>query len=272
MLSWASCWLPGVAPRPVGGAAAVGERRRSSSYFLDAVGRKVRDPAAVLLRIVLDRVDAGQRLVFALDDTPPSATARRCRARAFITTPRRGRRGEVPLRPQLGRAQPDRAPRRLRSHRSAPARARGRPQEGRAAAARGGAGLVPDQTRERRGDGHVAPHAIATATAATLAGRGRLLRETGVPQTSAAGRFRGGRAAPQGRGVVRPAAGDPRRPETVSGPPADLRQAPPQLGQAPVRSGVGRPSRCGPPRVRSSPSGSKRSWRPGGRPGAWCGW
>ena len=52
-------------------AAAVGERCRSSSYFLDAVGRKVRDPAAVLLRIVLDRVDAGQRLVFALDDTPP---------------------------------------------------------------------------------------------------------------------------------------------------------------------------------------------------------
>ena len=51
-------------------AAAVGERFRSYYYFLDAVGRKVRDQAAVLLRIVLDRVDAGQRLVFALDDTP----------------------------------------------------------------------------------------------------------------------------------------------------------------------------------------------------------
>src|SRR5512133_3925011 len=51
-------------------AAGVGERFRSYYYFLDAVGRKVQDKAAVLLRIVLDRVDAGQRLLFALDDTP----------------------------------------------------------------------------------------------------------------------------------------------------------------------------------------------------------
>ena len=34
------------------------------------MGRKTKPIAAVLLRIVLDRIDAGDRLVFALDDTP----------------------------------------------------------------------------------------------------------------------------------------------------------------------------------------------------------
>jgi hypothetical protein len=51
-------------------AAGVGEHFRSYYYFLDAVGRKVPHLAAVLARIVLDRIDAGERLVFALDDTP----------------------------------------------------------------------------------------------------------------------------------------------------------------------------------------------------------
>ena len=51
-------------------AARVGSGFRSYYYFLDSVGRKTKPIAAVLLRIVLDRIDAGDRLVFALDDTP----------------------------------------------------------------------------------------------------------------------------------------------------------------------------------------------------------
>jgi hypothetical protein len=51
-------------------AAGIGNRFRSYYYFLDAVGRNARHLTAVLLQIVLDRVDAGDRLVFALDDTP----------------------------------------------------------------------------------------------------------------------------------------------------------------------------------------------------------
>ena len=51
-------------------AAAVGKYFRSYSYFLDTIGRKIHDLAAVLPRIVADRIDAGQRLGFALDDTP----------------------------------------------------------------------------------------------------------------------------------------------------------------------------------------------------------
>ena len=51
-------------------AIRVGTDFRSYYYFLDSVGRKAEPVAAVLLRIVLERVDAGDRLVFALDDTP----------------------------------------------------------------------------------------------------------------------------------------------------------------------------------------------------------
>jgi hypothetical protein len=51
-------------------AAAVGDRFRSYYYFLDVIGRKAADLAAVLVRIVLERIEAGDRLVFALDDTP----------------------------------------------------------------------------------------------------------------------------------------------------------------------------------------------------------
>jgi hypothetical protein len=51
-------------------AAGVGEDFRSYYYFLDSLGRKAFEVAAVLLRIVTERVDPGDRLVFALDDTP----------------------------------------------------------------------------------------------------------------------------------------------------------------------------------------------------------
>ncbi len=51
-------------------AAGIGVRFRSYYYFLGSLGRKAIEVAAVLLRIVLDRVDAGDRLVFAIDDTP----------------------------------------------------------------------------------------------------------------------------------------------------------------------------------------------------------
>jgi DDE superfamily endonuclease len=51
-------------------AAAVGDRFRSYYYFLDAVGRKAADLAAVLVRIVPVRIDSGERSVFAIDDTP----------------------------------------------------------------------------------------------------------------------------------------------------------------------------------------------------------
>ena len=51
-------------------AARVGSRFRSYYYFLDSVGRKAQQVAAALLEIVMGRIDAGDRLVFALDDTP----------------------------------------------------------------------------------------------------------------------------------------------------------------------------------------------------------
>jgi DDE superfamily endonuclease len=51
-------------------AAGVGQDFRSYYYFLDSLGRKASEVAAVLLRIVIERVEAGDRLVFALDDTP----------------------------------------------------------------------------------------------------------------------------------------------------------------------------------------------------------
>jgi hypothetical protein len=51
-------------------AAGVGEDFRSYYYFLDSLGRKAFEVAAVLLRIVTERVESGDRLVFALDDTP----------------------------------------------------------------------------------------------------------------------------------------------------------------------------------------------------------
>ena len=51
-------------------AAGIGAHFRSYYYFLDAVGRKVQNLAAVLMGIVADRIATGERLVFALDDTP----------------------------------------------------------------------------------------------------------------------------------------------------------------------------------------------------------
>jgi len=51
-------------------AARIGSDFRSYYYFLDSIGRKTHQVAAVLLRIVMGRIDAGDRLVFALDDTP----------------------------------------------------------------------------------------------------------------------------------------------------------------------------------------------------------
>ena len=51
-------------------AAALGDRFRSYYYFLGSVGRKAIEVAAVLLRITLDRIEPGDRLLFALDDTP----------------------------------------------------------------------------------------------------------------------------------------------------------------------------------------------------------
>ena len=51
-------------------AAGVGTNFRSYYYFLDALGRKVSEVAAVLLQIVMRRIDPGDRLVFAIDDSP----------------------------------------------------------------------------------------------------------------------------------------------------------------------------------------------------------
>lgn len=51
-------------------AARIGSDFRSYYYFLDSLGRKTQQVAAVLLRIVGERVEPGARLVFALDDTP----------------------------------------------------------------------------------------------------------------------------------------------------------------------------------------------------------
>src|SRR4051812_19316684 len=51
-------------------AAQVGSDFRSYYYFLDAIGRKTSQVAAALLRLVMERIATGERLVFALDDTP----------------------------------------------------------------------------------------------------------------------------------------------------------------------------------------------------------
>jgi hypothetical protein len=51
-------------------AAGVGRRFRSYYYFLDSVGRKAAEPAAVTLRIVNQRIEPAGRLTFAIDDTP----------------------------------------------------------------------------------------------------------------------------------------------------------------------------------------------------------
>jgi hypothetical protein len=51
-------------------AAGVGKQFQSYYYFLDSVGRKAAELAAVLLRIALDRIESGDRLLFALDETP----------------------------------------------------------------------------------------------------------------------------------------------------------------------------------------------------------
>lgn len=50
--------------------ARVGDRFRPYYYFLGSVGRKAVEVAAVLLRITLERIGPGDRLLFALDDTP----------------------------------------------------------------------------------------------------------------------------------------------------------------------------------------------------------
>ena len=51
-------------------AAQVGSNFRSYYYFLDSVGRQPWDVAAAALRIVMERVETKERIVFALDDTP----------------------------------------------------------------------------------------------------------------------------------------------------------------------------------------------------------
>ena len=51
-------------------AAKIGDRFRCYYYSLGSVGHKAVDVAAALLRITLDRIAPGDRLVFALDDTP----------------------------------------------------------------------------------------------------------------------------------------------------------------------------------------------------------
>ena len=51
-------------------ATGVGDRFRSYYYSLDSLGRKAVELAAVLVGIVLGRIDPGGRLLFAIDDTP----------------------------------------------------------------------------------------------------------------------------------------------------------------------------------------------------------
>lgn len=51
-------------------ATRIGSDFRSYYYFLESLGRKSHRVAAVLLRIASEHIDPGDRLVFALDDTP----------------------------------------------------------------------------------------------------------------------------------------------------------------------------------------------------------
>src|SRR5438067_9253208 len=51
-------------------AAGLGDDFPSYYYFLGALGRCTQAIAGALLRLVLERIDAGDRWLFALDDTP----------------------------------------------------------------------------------------------------------------------------------------------------------------------------------------------------------
>ena len=53
----------------------LGDDFRAYYYFLGSLGRNVKNVARVLLRIAVRRIEPGERLLLALDDTPTNTTA-----------------------------------------------------------------------------------------------------------------------------------------------------------------------------------------------------
>src|SRR5881409_1169178 len=51
-------------------AGELGDDFRAYYYFLGSLGRKVKALAGVLLRLAIDVINPGDRLLFAIDDTP----------------------------------------------------------------------------------------------------------------------------------------------------------------------------------------------------------
>src|SRR5438132_3132031 len=53
-------------------AAGLGQDYQDYYYFLGSLGRKVKSMASSLLRLAVSVIAPGERLLFALDDTPPT--------------------------------------------------------------------------------------------------------------------------------------------------------------------------------------------------------
>ena len=103
-------------------AAGLGADFRQYYYFLRSLGRKVEFVASLLLRLAVTVIGAGDRLLFALDDTPTKRYGPQGRRGGHPPQPHpRPRRPEVPLRPCLGHPRLAGAPPALGRHRPAPA-------------------------------------------------------------------------------------------------------------------------------------------------------
>ena len=93
-------------------AIGVGTDFRSCYYFLAALGRNHQAIAAALLKIVIETIDTGDKLLFGIRRLAHETLRASCpgRWRASQYHPR-ARRKPLPFRPFVGRSGPDRPPR-----------------------------------------------------------------------------------------------------------------------------------------------------------------
>jgi len=84
-------------------AAAAGVSTEFSDYYYFIAAWDASPTACHrLLLLLLRRLPCGDHVLLALDDSPPSVTARRSRGRASTTIPRPAGRRQIPLRHHLG--------------------------------------------------------------------------------------------------------------------------------------------------------------------------
>jgi hypothetical protein len=90
------CWLR---------VTQLGDHYQGYYYFLSSLGRNVKALAATHLRLAVSVICAGDRLLFAIDDTPTKRVRQARRGRRHSSQPDAGAgRAEVSLRPRLGHA------------------------------------------------------------------------------------------------------------------------------------------------------------------------